>query len=158
MTFGTIKDWITLIGVFVGPWAAVKLSIHQFRAQKWWEKQVDVYFQLLQALSGLKWSCTQHYNHEIGLRNFADDSVNRCDELKVLTNVVSYGSYIVSEATTTAVTDLLEMFYNPAGTSKHQIVENELAAVENCLKAVRREANRISKRPLRLIRFWKLSS
>ena len=45
-----VATW-TAIALFVGPRIAVKLSLRQFRSQKWWERQQAAYTEMLEDLS-----------------------------------------------------------------------------------------------------------
>jgi hypothetical protein len=44
---------LTVIGLYFGPKRAVRLSLEQFRTQKWWERKASAYDDLIRATSRL---------------------------------------------------------------------------------------------------------
>jgi hypothetical protein len=44
---GIAQIIITIIGMIVGPWLAVRWSLRRFRSEKWWERQEEAYGTLL---------------------------------------------------------------------------------------------------------------
>ena len=59
MDFKTAMSIVTevtaLIGIFVAPWLAVKLSLKQFRSTRWWEKQAETYSNIMEKLKTLQY-------------------------------------------------------------------------------------------------------
>jgi ABC-type arginine/histidine transport system permease subunit len=45
---------VTLIGLFVGPLIAVRISLKQFHSQKWWELRAEAYSKIMGQLSAVQ--------------------------------------------------------------------------------------------------------
>lgn len=48
-----VAEVTALIGIFVAPWLAVKLSLKQFHSTRWWEKQQEAYSNIMAQLTAL---------------------------------------------------------------------------------------------------------
>jgi hypothetical protein len=145
------KEWltvaqivITIIGMGVGPWLAVRWSLKQFRSQKWWERQQEVYTQLLEDLSVI-------YSHDMGVMDEIETGNKYMPALEVGAMVTSAkhrierlsitGAYIISEVTASALMKYQRASYKAdAESHPHDACEIESSAAKDCLEVIKKEA------------------
>lgn len=151
---GTVKDIVTLVGVFVGPWIAIKISVGQYTAQKWWERKADTYARLLEALSLFRWNASQDYNSVLGLSNVHyTESSDHEPPLIVLAKVAASGNYIISENAVKALHHFIATVTDEPDPDRLRNSERDIEAADSCLNVVREEANRDVKAHLGFFRF-----
>ena len=86
----------------VASWVTVHLSLRSFYSQRWWEKQAEVYSEILQALADMKIANDEWYEEEISqaLPEKRSELLNkRWGEAKDrITRVASIGTFVISDA------------------------------------------------------------
>jgi hypothetical protein len=98
-TLTAIQIAVTLVGMFVAPWLAVKWSLKQFRSQSWLQEQHDTYSKLLQSLSVIRhdnrldlWAETEGYSRSPEhLRQLVRESRQH------IMRYLDHGSYLISD-------------------------------------------------------------
>ena len=145
---------VTAIGLYIGPKLAVRRSLEQFRSQKWWERQHEMYTNILEDLSAICAYTTNRMNAPA--ERITPELVERVTlarhrlELTALT-----GAYLVSETAAKALLRYQKEISDP------ELIDNtwdmwEITsnAAEQCLQIIRSEANAHSQ----MIRIFACSS
>jgi|SRR5579872_6638373 len=137
-----LKDWVqiglTLIGMVVGPLIAIRLSLRQFRSQKWWEQQTQKYSDTLEALVIVK----HHFeSHVAGKEGHALLNAAIPDATASLQRITATGRYYLSDKAAAA----LETFYKEWASAK--VEEDEtgewlVECVTKCYDTVEQEARK----------------
>ena len=137
---------LTAIGLYVGPKLAVKRSLEQFRSQKWWERQQEVYTQLLEDLSII-------YSHDLDVM----DQIETENNYKLTTEISGMitsarhrverlsvtGAYMISEAAACALTKYQRASYRAdAESHPHAACDIESSAAKECLEIIKQEAKK----------------
>ncbi|MBT3320724.1 MAG: hypothetical protein HN392_00385 [Anaerolineae bacterium] len=99
----------TLVSILTGiliagatSWITVQLSLRQFRSQKWWEKKVDAYTRILNALHQLKKSSNEHLEAEYRGRTVGEERAEELKELskksrEELKSAMDIGAFLLSD-------------------------------------------------------------
>jgi hypothetical protein len=154
LNIGTVKDIVTLVGVFVGPWIAVRISVGQYAIQRWWERRADTYARLLEALSILRWNASQEYNKMLHLSSFEHtEPPDKDPSLIVLAKLAAQGNYMISERAVKALTDFIRTFTDEPALSIGDTIVRQIDAADLCLNVIREEANTHVKSDLGFFRF-----
>lgn len=69
---------LSLIPAVVVSFITVRLSLRQFYSQKWWEKKVEAYSNIIKDLKDFHYCVSELYDRETGLKQLDD---NRLDKL-----------------------------------------------------------------------------
>jgi hypothetical protein len=156
LNIGTVKDIVTLVGVFVGPWIAVRISVGQYASQKWWERKADTYARLLEALSILRWNASQEYNKLLHLSSFEyTEPPDKDSSLIVLAKLTAQGNYMISERAVKALTEFIRSFTDEPTGDIADTIGRQIDAADLCLNVIREEANADVKAHLGFFRFSK---
>ncbi len=131
---------VTLIGMFVGPWLAVRWSLKQFRQNKWWEEKGQVYRTLLEDLSWLRqqniiflqaaeegeeYSASEYINN---LEREVRQRINRC---------IGFSSYLISKDAAKALEDAIQ----PTGDGDLEYFDDAIGKCDRALSLIREEAS-----------------
>ena len=139
------ENWIsvavavwTAIALFVGPRIAVRLSLKQFRSQKWWERQNEVYTQLLEDLSMDEIETRSEYNPGPEIVAAAARAKHRVEQQSVT------GAYIISEPAASALTKYQRASYKAdAESHPHDAYDIRSSAAKECLEVIKIEATTV---------------
>ena len=148
------ENWIsvavavwTAIALFVGPRIAVRLSLKQFRSQKWWESQNEVYTQLLEDLSMIysyhinlmdEIETRSEYNPGPEIVAAAARAKHRVEQQSVT------GAYIISEPAASALTKYQRASYKAdAESHPHDAYDIRSSAAKECLEVIKIEATTV---------------
>jgi len=125
----------------------VKLSLKQFRSQKWWEKKAEAYSEIIGQLSYYHYFLEEYLDRE--LRGGAEADDERWKPLiddarrarKSIKAAAAAGAYVVSTETAAALERLLREL-DKRGRDPDWIgeIETELDAIERCIATVRKQA------------------
>ena len=104
---------ITLIGIFVAPWLAVKMSLKQFRSTRWWEKQAESYSNIVGHLTTLQYALGAWCDESMHLRDLSKsekETLNKKfgEAREVIEKAAAAGAYMISEEASNALTTLIE--------------------------------------------------
>jgi hypothetical protein len=130
---------VTLIGMFVGPLIAVRMSVKQFRSTKWWEKQEEAYREIMGGLATLKHALARWFDDSVGVRSLSQpekDSLNRAfgEAREMIDKAAATGAYLISEDASEALAKLKrELDKNDGTGSWVAAIERDYAAVEACI-------------------------
>ncbi len=113
---------VTIVGMFVGPWLAVRSSLKQFRSQKWWERQGEVYGQVLENLAVVKHSVTAKLDYErhpdfmVGPSPLVESQVEPA--VAKLIQIAATGPYYLSEEASHALDKFVKEWGMDLGSGK----------------------------------------
>ena len=129
-------------------WITVRLSLRQFKSERWWEKKAEAYSAILQHLSELEWyfqrmSAHELFEEQLGEEERKDLGKNFREARTSLAKAAAIGAYAISDNAAKALTELVQQvdrgpsdynFYEfYAGC--HESVGSCIAQVRACAKA-----------------------
>ena len=136
-----------LVVTVVTAWITVRLSLRRFRSEKWWEKKAETYSQLLEQLSYLQYYYEEWMNEDLGTKTLTaekkkDLSDRQTKARESIIRVAAIGSYILSDNTATAVTNLRNGFYETDGATNDfgGFLNERHELVHECIEVIRKEA------------------
>jgi hypothetical protein len=111
-----LKDLIP--GLFISVLTAlvtVRLSIRQFRSERWWEKKWDAYSQIMKQLTLLEFSYGSWYDDAVSARALNDESKAILREQhhqaeESIGMAAAAGSFVVSKESARVLADLVKEF------------------------------------------------
>lgn len=132
---------VTVVGMLIGPWIAVKLSLRQFRSQRWWEKQADAYTRLLEALYIMQWNLGETENQLLRLKsNHISLPESSEQTLTTLARIAATGGYVISEAAAKAVETFLSSYSGNVAEDPMKEIDISYDAIKACIVIVKEEA------------------
>jgi hypothetical protein len=119
---------------------AAKLAAKRFREDKWWEKKMAAYAELVEALHEMKWPPSEHFEAAIESREIGEDESGKLwNEFKVARRKVwrlaEGSSFLISPKVMEAIKELEVGL--AAARSAHtweEHLDDQYGAVENCLR------------------------
>jgi uncharacterized membrane protein YccC len=134
---------ITLVGMFIGPWLAIKWSIQQFRSTKSWEQSTQAYSDLLRQLAILKHTNRLYYDHYISRRMMDDNSYAQCaaghQDAKRAVEQLSIANAFISQATQKAIYSLISCLEDYREDIVAQLEEDSIQ-IDACITVMTTEA------------------
>jgi hypothetical protein len=140
-----------LIALIVAPVASlitsiitVRLSMHQFHSEKWWEKKDKAYSYIMEKLSELQYSLGELYDYEVGAKTPSEERELRlqgeCDQAKQsMRKMATMGAYAISDDAADAleilVRDLQQVEFG--GNSPSANLDRHYGSTTKCIKIVR---------------------
>lgn len=90
----------------------IKRSMKQFFPQRWWEKKVEAYSNIIEHLSYLQYYFGEWFDEGVGERRLGDEDKERLSKgyrqaRESVKKAAAIGAYIVSDNTATALAKLL---------------------------------------------------
>jgi hypothetical protein len=124
----------------VSAWIAVQLSLRRFRAEKWWERKVDAYSRIIEALHNSKTWTDEHLDAESHAREIPEEKEKELtgraraahDEIRKAINV---GGFLLSDEALNRLRQF-EKESNKKHDSWVDYLESDSAATDNCLKDI----------------------
>jgi len=159
------KDYIQLGGLaltlavsgFIGPRLAVWSSLRQFQSQKWHERQIETYTELLERLAIMvHWAGA---STEASAGSWATGPNSKLTEqlpeaVGRVSKIAAMGPFLISEEVSKALDRVVGRWYLNTGCGPHDECEEMHDEAKRCLEIVRSEARIIrNSRPT----FWKLN-
>lgn len=100
---------ITLIGIFVAPWLAVRMSLKQFRSTRWWEKKAEAYSNIMEHLTTLQFALGAWCDESSHLRDFSKSEKEILNKkfgeaTEVIEKAAAAGAYMISNEASNALT------------------------------------------------------
>jgi hypothetical protein len=138
----------------ISSWITVQLSLRKFRAEKWWEKKVDVYSKVIEALHNSKMFAHYHLEAEYHGSHLLEGQDKELRERAKAANdeilkAIDVGAFIFSDE---ALARLQKYQKESEEAGNHQswfeYLEADLAATDSCLK----DLIQIAKRDIRSCR------
>lgn len=130
----------------VSSWITVQLSLRRFRKERWWERKVGAYTNVIEALHNSREFADQHLDAEIGARELSEE---REAELREFSNqadreirkAANTGAFFLSDQAATRLTQ----FQKEEERAKDAIdwftyLEADRDAVNSCLQDIIRIA------------------
>lgn len=146
------KDWlvvaqivVTLIGMIVGPWLAVRWSLKRFRTEKWWERQQETYRVLLENLSVVKSYYANKYEAIIqgdGYEPGADIDEQLRKVCYDLEKHSATGAYLISTVAAEALRKYIRESDVPYDCPAHEAVGKLFDAANSCIEVLKVEAKK----------------
>jgi len=147
------ENWIaivqicfTLFGMFVASKLAIRGSIKQFRSQKWWERQGDVYNRLLENLAIIKHCVAarlehaRHPDYMLPPNQLLEEQLaTAAAEVEKIGGV---GPYYLSETASQAVGKFLAGWSVDTGIGPEDQDQWHLTTVSEAMKIIRKEATK----------------
>lgn len=130
---------VSIITAFI----TVKLSLRQFRSQRWWEKKAEAYSQIIEHLSYLQYYFGEWFEEGVGTKKIGDEYRKRLSEgyqkaRESIEKASASGAYIVSEDTITALSKLLrELEKTDQNGDWVGDLGQHYGAVKECIKKIR---------------------
>lgn len=124
----------------------VKLSIKQFRTQKWWELKANAYSNVLESLSYLQYYFSQWFDHSVG--NIKISDAHQKELLNKYNSVIesvtkSAATYILNDEASTALTKLIREVENKSFSHRMANDFDECCGLVNeCINIVRENATK----------------
>ncbi|MGA7578695.1 MAG: hypothetical protein ACLQUW_12410 [Desulfobaccales bacterium] len=121
-------------------WVTVKLSLRRFRAEKLWERQVDAYLRVIEALHNSKTFSEHSYNAELQMNKLSDErseeivtrSIIAQDEID---KAIDLGAFLFSVGALNILKEYQkEISEIPNDHPWLQYLEDDLLATKKCLK------------------------
>jgi hypothetical protein len=149
-----MPDWlgqaaIGLVTAIVTAIATVRLSARQFRSQHWWERKVEAYSDIIEALHGMHRFDAEAFDAAIEGRELSQEYHDRLlQEWRAgherLKKAEAYGALIIHPDAYAALKKLrIEMARaSDPNSSWDEHLDLESAAIGNCLNEIRRIAAR----------------
>lgn len=128
----------------ISPIITVKLSMKKFYSQRWWERKAGAYSEIIESLSLLKYSLYEWLTELEDGRPLLEEyekklQANYRKSREHIYKVSGTGSYVVSEDTTTALTNLLREFNKTAPGHPgdyYQTLVKDYNAVTDCIEKI----------------------
>ena len=124
-------------------WVTVRLSVRQFQSQKWWERKVDAYSRIIEAVQAMYRFDTEAFDAAIEGRQLRPDFKERLEEgwsagRDELQRAIGYGSLVISPSAYRALMEL-EDGLDTARRERmwDQHLDAEAAVLAKCLGALR---------------------
>jgi len=146
-----------LIGSVTGLIAAVfavRISLHKFASQKWWERREEAYAKIVGILSTIKVYLGKWEEDEFNIRKLDQEGKRELyqkmrEEREKIELVASEGAFRVSEKSNEALNELVKSL-NRFGDHPIDAIQNHYEAIRECLKIIKSEAEK----DLRIKRKW----
>jgi hypothetical protein len=126
----------------------VRLSISQFRSQRWWEKQAEAYSSIVENLAAVKLSLGAWYSEALGESRISDEQSEELrrthrDALIEVRKAAATGAYAVSPETAETLESLVRELENEGGHNYVEAIDRHYGAVAEALTHVRDQANNV---------------
>lgn len=126
----------------VSSWITVQLSLHKFRKERWWERKVDAYTSVIEALHNSREFTSQHIDAELGGREVNDEhdaelrakAKHANEEIR---RAASTGSFFLSDQAAARLAKL-QQEVEGARNATHwfEYLESDWTAVNACLQDI----------------------
>lgn len=130
---------VTGSAAFLAAW----LGTRRFRRERWWERKVEAYTDLINALHSMKWHTSEHFDAEIEYSALSEEYT---DELwkrfvnarREVSRIAETASFLVSDEIQVAVKEM-ERDLNAAKSAStlQEYLDEQWAAVDACIKCVK---------------------
>ena len=121
----------------------VRLSLEQFRSERWWEKKTEAYSKIISELSIMFYCLSKWLDGAEGATNYSDEFIseftNEYHASKInVEKVIAMGSYIISEKASTLLYDLQkELNWKSPQRDWHEELERAYTAVKTTISGLR---------------------
>lgn len=150
-----MSDWQPLLNILAGipvavltAWLTVKLSLGRFRSEKWFERRLDSYTKVIEALHFMK-HCTETemraevQGHEIEEKAKTELLTSYAKGRSDLRRLTDMGALIFSPAAVALLDTLNSELLEASGAPSYwEHLDAEGAAISKCLSALRTIAKR----------------
>lgn len=142
-TLGYVQILITIVGMFVGPWLAVKFALSQFRSSQWWERRADMYTRIIENLSTLHHIVNEYLadvtgHHAMRPEDYGTFDKEYKDTVMILGKCAAGASFVVRQRVSDELTKLLAQLERDFPISVDRIKE-DARALEVCITLVKHE-------------------
>ena len=133
---------LTALGLYLAPKLAVKRALEQFRHEKLWERQEQLYSQLLTALSVIRSGLYNTYDHFLGksVPDISEDDRKQSKEARRLIEELA-SNYLISSVTGNALIEFIKVLDSDSPDG-FEGVDNAIVAIQKCINIVNQEARR----------------
>jgi hypothetical protein len=133
--------------------SAYNARLGRFARQRWWERKVRAYADIIEALADLVYYYEEHYDAMLGHQRMSDEFKDRAQEhwkrgYTAIKKATAVGAFLISaEAETALRTMWKEMEKGVPPGDFFILIESEYAAARDCLKTVVEAAKADLKKP-----------
>lgn len=135
---------VSPVGMFVASKLTVSASVKQFRSQKWWERQGDVYNRLLENLAVVKHCVGAWLEHERHPQYMCGPSKLLEEQLASavaeVEKIGAVGPYYLSEAASKAVDKFVDGWSVDLGCGNEDEYERHLQTIDESMPIVQAKA------------------
>ena len=137
-----------IIIAVVSAMVTVRLSLHRFHSERWWEKKVVAYTTIIEALTHMQLYLKEQNEQEAGERQ---RDPQRETELSARSNqgrdelyrAACVGAFLISSEVSAAIERCLGLLHTAQEADNYwEYVDAEAAAVDECLQQVTKLAKR----------------
>ena len=133
---------------------AVRISLHKFSSQKWWERREEAYAKIIGILSKIRVYLGNWEEHFLNIRKMNQDesktlSKKMREEIEEIELVASEGAFRISDKSNEALNQLVKSL-NQYSDDPINAIEIQYEAVKKCLSIIKIEAEK----DLRIKRRW----
>ncbi|SRR5712692_2606090 len=141
---GVAQIAVTLVGIVLAPYLAVRLSLKRFRSEKWWELQTQTYYRTLENLAIIKHSIERTLENLLH-PDYADAPSKILQEQVPLASaelakIAATGPCYISKAASDALDTFIAIWNIDFGGGPESDYDQYLEAAKKCMEVVRREA------------------
>ena len=93
---------VNAISILLASWLTVRLALRRFYTEKWWERKVQAYSEIIGSLAKMRICFDKWFDEDIELRKVSPEARKRVNEeyasaRRVIENAEAVGSFIISE-------------------------------------------------------------
>jgi hypothetical protein len=137
-----LKDWVLpLLAAVIVSFITARLSLRQFRSQRWWERQAEAYSSIMEKLTLLQYLLGLWYDDALDVGRIPEagrDELNRrfAEAREGIIRAAAAGSYIISATAADALARLAKALEKQQGDWFREIGEH-FAAVKEAIARIR---------------------
>jgi len=145
-TMSIVAQLTALIGMFVAPWLAVKLSLKQFRSTRWWEKKAEACSNIMEHLKTLQYTLGRWYDENCQVTSLSKsehDTLNKefGEAKKTIERAAAAGAYLISNDASNTLTLLIgELNKTDSRGDWLADLDRHYSAVKQCIAGITRFA------------------
>lgn len=133
---------------------AVRISLHKFASQKWWERCEEAYAKIIGILSKIRVYLGNWEEHYLKSKKLSQDELNALnekykEELEKIELLASEGAFRISDKSNDALNNLIKSL-NRHSDEPIESIGTHYVAVKKCIDIIRTEAEK----DLRIKKKW----
>jgi hypothetical protein len=142
----TIQIAGTAIASFIAAFVASWLALRQFRSQRWWEKKVETYTAIFNAMNDLCEEMDQIWDAQVAGRELSDETERSLREAASaawpeIKRQARLGSFVLSEEAERTLAELLKKLEKSSSADSYfEHIDARCAALDAALKALKAAA------------------
>jgi sensor c-di-GMP phosphodiesterase-like protein len=132
-----------LVLSIVTAFLTVRLSLKQFRSQRWWEKRAEAYSRIMEQLSSLLYYYEEWESEEVSQREWDEEKKKRVSDghteaNRYIRKASAIGAFMISDVAAAAIETLLrDLRKNTKEPDYYSYLDACQGSIEKCIIAVR---------------------